>query len=327
MSDKFFSSCLAEHLSGYLAFRRSMGCETGTLAYLLRQFDRIVAKQMNSPRPLSREFVEEYLRTLAHLRPTTRRLRLSLVRQFLLYLRRFEPATFVPDRYMGPTRPEPRKPWIFTEDEIRAFIQAAYRYPRRQHSDYWLLFPTFFGLLYVTGMRVSEALALKLDDIDLKQSLLRIRKTKFHKSRLIPIADSSCVALGRYLVARAERGHQTTPDAFFFVNTRGKRLPYYSVRSAFHVIARMAGIELEARFCPRIHDFRHTAAVRRLYLWYREGKNVQALLPVLVTYLGHTTVSGTAIYLTTTAELLAEASARFEKSFDLQPKKRKRGYQ
>jgi integrase/recombinase XerD len=319
MNATFFSSCLAEHLSAYLALRRSMGCETGTLAYLLRQFDRIVAKQMHSPRPLSREVVEEYLRTLAHLQPTTRRLRLSLIRQFLFYLRRFEPATFVPDRSMGPTRPEPHKPWIFTENEIRDFIQAAHRYPRRQRSGYWLLYPTFFGLLYVTGMRVSEALALKLEDIDFKQSLLRIRRTKFHKARLIPIAGSSCAALRRYLVARAERGHRTTPDAFLFVNSRGKRLPYYSVRAAFHVIARLAGIELEARLHPRIHDFRHSAAVRRLYLWYREGKNVQALLPVLVTYLGHTTVSGTAIYLTTTAELLAEASARFEKSFDLQP--------
>jgi site-specific recombinase XerD len=327
MSGTFFSSYLAEHLSAYLALRRSLGCETGTLSYLLRQFDGVVAKQTHSPRPVSREIVEEYLRSLAHLQPTTRRLRLSVIRQFLFYLRRFEPATFVPDHSMGPTRPEPRKPCIFTENEMRALIRAAYSYPRRQRYGCWLLYPTLFGLLYVTGMRVSEALALKLDDIDLAQSVLWIRRTKFHKSRLIPLAGSSCLALRRYLSARAERGHQTTPDAFLFVNNGGKRIPYYSVREAFHVVTRKAGIELGSRHRPKIHDLRHTAAVRRLYSWYKEGKNVQALLPVLVTYLGHSSVSGTAIYLTTTAELLAEASARFEKNFDLQPEGKKGGSQ
>jgi site-specific recombinase XerD len=304
-------------MSAYLALRRSLGRETCTHSYLLHQFDCVAAKQMHSPRPVSREVVEEYLRTLAHLQPTTRRLRLSVIRQFLLYLFRYEPSTFIPDRSMGPTRPEPRKPYIFSEAEVHALVRAAYRYPRRQRCRRWLLYPTLFGLLYVTGMRISEALGLKLEDLDFGQDVLRIRKTKFHKSRLIPLTASSCAALRKYLIARAERGHPTGPDAHFFVNDQGKRLPYPLVREVFHIIARMAGIESEARRNPRIHDLRHTTAVRRLYLWYREGKNVQGLLPVLVTYLGHSSVCGTAIYLNTTAELLAEASARFEKHFDV----------
>lgn len=316
MNGDFFSSCLAEHLSEFLTLRRSLGYEVSTHAYLLRQFDRVVVKQYSSG-PVSRDVVEEYVRSLAHLQPTTRRLRLSIIRQFLLYLRRFEPATFVPDRFMGPVRPTPRKPYIFTEEEISALMRAAYRYPRRKRCRRWLLYPTLFGLLYVTGMRVSEALALKLEDLDPVQSILRIRRTKFHKARLIPLAESSCMALRRYLIARAERGHNTAPDAFLFVNDRGKQLPYHRVREAFHVIKRIASIETDAQYRPRIHDLRHTAAVRRLYLWYREGKNVQALLPILATYLGHSALTGTAVYLTTTTELLAEASARFEKHFDV----------
>jgi site-specific recombinase XerD len=283
--------------------------------YILRQFDRVVRRQITSRDSVSRKVIEKYLRSLAHLQPITRRLRLSMIRQFLLYLRRFEPTTFVPDRSMEPARSTPRTPHIFTDAEICNLIRVAYQHPPRYPCRRWLLYPTLFGLLYVTGMRVSEALGLKLADVDLPQALLRIRKAKFHKARLVPLVQSSCAALKRYLTARAERGHPTVPDAYLFVNDQGKRLPYTTVRNAFHRIARIAGIETEARRRPRIHDLRHTAAVRRLYLWYREGKNVQALLPVLSTFLGHSAVSGTAIYLTTTAELLAEANARFEKHY------------
>ena len=323
-----FTSFLAEHLSAYLALRRSLGYELRVQTYLLRHFDRVVDREMQSPGPVSRELIEAYLRTLAHLQPITRRLRLSTIRQFLLYLRQFEPATYIPDRSLEPARSSPRLPYIFIEDEVRALIQAACEYPRRYRCRRWLLYPTLFGLLYVTGMRVSEAIALTLEDIDMEQAVVRIRKTKFHKARLIPLRTSSCAALKRYLIARASRGHKTTPDAPLFVNNQGKKLPYTTVRNAFHTIRHIAGIPSgRGRQRPRIHDLRHSAAVRRLYLWYHEGKNVQALLPVLVTYLGHSSVSGTAIYLTTTAELLVEASARFEKHFNTDTSETKGGVQ
>lgn len=319
-----FTSCLAEHLSAYLALRRSLGYELRGQTYHLRSFDRVVQRQMQSPGPVSRELIEAYLRTMAHLQPTTRRLRLSTIRQFLLYLRQFEPATYIPDRSLEPARSSSRLPYIFSEDEVRTLIQVACEYPRRYRCRRWLLYPTLFGLLYVTGMRVSEALSLTLEDIDMEQAVVRIRKTKFHKARLIPLQASSCAPLKRYLIARASRGHRTNPDAPLFVNDQGKKLAYTTVRRAFHTIRRMAGISRGfGRQRPRIHDLRHTAAVRRLYLWYHEGKNVQSLLPVLVTYLGHSSVSGTAIYLTTTAELLAEASRRFEQHFSTDASDRK----
>jgi site-specific recombinase XerD len=314
MSNALFSSSLAQYLSNYLALRRSLGYEMRHNLFVLRQFDRAVAAGIQSPEPVSRDIIEEYLRSLAHVQPNTRRLRLSTVRQFLLYLRRFEPATFVPDRSMEPAHTASRRiPYIFTENEICKLIRAAYGHPARQKCRRWLLYPTLLGLLYVTGMRVREALQLKLEDLDLRERILRIRKAKFHKARLVPLAESTCAAVKRYLMARAERGHPTAAGAHLFVTDRGNRLPYASVWKVFHLIAHMAGIEGKARPIPRIHDLRHTMAVRRLYLWYHEGKNVQALLPVLSTFLGHSTVSGTAIYLTTTAELLAEANLRLKK--------------
>lgn len=325
MSDASFSSSLAKYLSDYLALRRSLGYEMRDHLFVLRQFDRTVATGTRSSEPVSRDVIEEYLRSLAHLQPTTRRMRLSMIRQFLLYLRRFEPTTFVPDRSMEPAHTASRKPYIFTEDEICKLIRAAYGHPARYRCRRWLLYPTLFGLLYVTGMRVSEALQLKLEDLDLRERILRIRKAKFHKARLVPLAESTCAALKRYLIARAEKGYPTVASAQLFVNDRGNRLPYTNVRKTFHLVARMAGIEGKARPIPRIHDLRHTAAVRRLYLWYREGRNVQALLPVLSTFLGHSTVSGTAIYLTTTAELLAEANLRVQKYLD-DPASKKEGF-
>jgi len=313
-----YTSFLADHLSDYVALRRHLGYELRSQLYVLRQFDRVVEREMTAPGPLTRAVVEAFLRSLAGLQPITRRLRLSTVRQFLLYLRQFEPATFIPERSLEPVRSSPRAPYIYTDEEIHALLRAALRYPYRYPTRCWLLYRTLIAFLYATGMRISEALALTLGDIDWRHDLVHIRKTKFHKARLVPLTASTCEGLRRYLRARAERGHLTTPEAPLFVRTGSRRLPYRTARGAFRCIVRMAGVGREAGSrWPRLHDLRHTAAVRRLSLWYRDGKDVQALLPVLVTYLGHSALRCTEIYLTTTAELLSEASARFERCFQL----------
>ena len=119
MNQPRFTSCLAEHLSAYLALRRSVGYELRSQIYCLRDFDRVVDRQMRSPGSVSRELIAAYLRTLTHLQPITRRLRLSTIRRFLVYLRQFEPATYIPERSLEPGRSSPRLPYIFTEDEVR----------------------------------------------------------------------------------------------------------------------------------------------------------------------------------------------------------------
>ena len=224
--DGFFSSPLAERFSAYVALRRSVGYELRSQVYLLRQFDQIVTQEMPVPGPITREVVAAYLRSLSHLQATTRRVRLCMLRQFLLFLRQYEPTTYIPDRMDDPGHASPRSPYILSETQIAAIIQAAHGYPQRYPVRQWLLYPTLFGLLYVTGMRISEALGLKLPDVDLQNAVIRVRKTKFHKDRLIPLRDSTCVVLRRYLAARAERGYSTAAEAFLFVNEKGLRLPY-----------------------------------------------------------------------------------------------------
>jgi len=313
-----YTSHLAHRLADFVAFRRSIGFEYRTQVHILRQFDAVVQDVMPRPGPITLAVLEAWVRSRGGLRPLTRRVQLSTIRQFLIYLQRFEPETYVPGRAHLPAGGAPRAPHIYSEDEIHALLRHALDYPTRYTCRRWLLHYTLIGFLYVTALRVTEALNLTLLDLDLRQGLVYVRKTKFHKSRIVPLKPSSLRALQRYLRQRAERGYPTTPSAPVFVGHRGGALRYSTVAGAFRRIAMKAGLRARTgEIGLRLHDLRHTAAVRRFFLWHKEGKDVQALLPVLVTYLGHSAVRCTEIYLTATPQLLAEASKRFEEHYPL----------
>jgi integrase len=178
----------------------------------------------------------------------------------------------------------------------------------------WLVYRTLFGLLACTGLRISEALKLNAADVDLEHGVLRIEKTKFKKSRLVPLHPTATRALRHY--AQTRYGRQVVcDDGPFFVGSTGKRLHYDVVCRVFEQLRDMLGWkkgngELPR---PRIHDLRHTFACRRLLSWYRQGKNVHNLIAALSTYMGHGKVTDTYWYLTGTPELLAIAGGRFER--------------
>ncbi|MBU0610161.1 MAG: tyrosine-type recombinase/integrase [Armatimonadetes bacterium] len=310
-----FTSPAAERLTAYIELRRSLGFDLRSQECILGKFDRLLAREMAAPCPITREHVESFLRSLAGLATLTRRMQLSNVRQFLIYLKQFEPLTFIPDKAMEPAHSSPRAPHIYSEEEIRKILDGLLRYgagpigPLRSRA-----YCTLIALLSATGLRVSEALALRLGDLDWRQALLHVRKTKFHKARMVPLAPSTCAGLKRFLTMRAEHGHATTPDAFIFVADRARPFAYGTANRVFNIAARQAGLRgPPGTRGPRIHDLRHTHAVRCLLGWYRAGKDVQALVPVLATYLGHSRVSGTDVYLTATSELLEQASERLDR--------------
>ena len=169
---------------------------------------------------------------------------------------------------------------------------------------------TLLGLLYSTGLRIGEALALNQDDFHPAQPRLFIAAGKFHKARWIPLAPSVCQALERYVEKRLAVTPQR-PQAPLFINLRGHRLRHCSVNHDFHRLLAHCGIARGKHAGPRLHDFRHTFAVTRLLAWYREGCDVNARLPALATYLGHVDIASTQLYLRPTAELLTQVDQRF----------------
>jgi integrase/recombinase XerD len=168
-------------------------------------------------------------------------------------------------------------------------------------------------LLYGAGLRISEALALTLNDVSLSTALIQIRETKFYKTRLVPIGPDLVNVLTRYASQR-KNDHSAQPDQPFFVSRTGSAIPPWAPDLIFNRLRRRAKVERHdgGRFQPRLHDIRHSFAVHRLTSWYRHGADVQRLLPQLATYLGHVNVAATQRYLTMTLELLREASQRFE---------------
>ena len=169
--------------------------------------------------------------------------------------------------------------------------------------------------MYAAALRTSEALSLTVADVDLANSVLTVRDTKFFKTRLVPLGPKTVQVLAEYRIRRASSGHSKETGSPFFVGRNGQRVNICTLENAFQQIRVHAGLRRDGgvRCQPRLHDLRHTSAVHRLTTWYREGKDVQKLLPQLSVYMGHTYLAATQVYLTMTPELLHEASMRFER--------------
>jgi site-specific recombinase XerD len=212
-----------------------------------------------------------------------------------------------------PKEPEPLIPYIYSQEELRRVLQAA------QKQKPWCKLEAdclraLLLLLYGAGLRISEALRLTLGDLDLADRLVTIRETKFYKTRLVPMGSDLTQALTAYLAARRERGHPSPPEAFLLVTRHSLPVSVQLAEDTFKRLCREVGVRRNdhSRFLPRLHDLRHSFAVHRLTACYREGGDVQRLLPQLATYLGHIDIGCTQRYLTLTPELLGQASQRFE---------------
>jgi site-specific recombinase XerD len=213
-----------------------------------------------------------------------------------------------------PKQPPRSLPYIYNVNELNALFNACFSYQRIYSQFDPFMVHMLLLLVYGAGLRIREAINLKLADVDLNQSLLTIRETKFYKTRFVPIGEELTHALKRYVVKRKLRKYPQDFETPFFVGRNGKSLNQSTVGGNFRRIRKKANIRRTdgAHFQPRIHDLRHTFAVHRLTAWYKEGADVQYLLPLLSIYLGHTTLAATSTYLTMTPALLEEAGHRFE---------------
>ncbi len=214
-----------------------------------------------------------------------------------------------------PRPPASAPPHIYSRDELRRLFDFDAIEVRRRSAVQLdaATFRTLLFLLYGAGLRVGEAMRLTLADVDLPGAVLTIRGTKFYKSRLVPIGPHLTHVLKTYVPLRTSRPLAQGQGSFFLANRDGTPLARSTIQAAFDDLRRTAGIHGAngARQSPRLHDLRHSFAVHRLTNWYRQGSDVQRLLPVLSTYLGHADLEGTKVYLSMTPELLQQASSRF----------------
>ena len=225
-------------------------------------------------------------------------------------------ASRIPLPSEAPRLAPPLVPYIYTCEEIQRLLQAAAG--RRPHPAATVgnsALRALVLLLYGAGLRVGEALGLRLCHVDLEGALLTVRRAKFYKERLVPVGADLRRALERY--ARERRAEHPPPDdeAPFLADRRGRPLRYSNVQRAFAQTREAAGVRRDdgARYQPRLHDLRHSFATARLTAWYRQGADVQRLLPLLSTDLGHASIEGTRHYLAMTPALPGEAGRRFER--------------
>ncbi|ETR67014.1 MAG: integrase family protein [Candidatus Magnetoglobus multicellularis str. Araruama] len=204
-------------------------------------------------------------------------------------------------------------PYIYSREEIKKLIANVHIVCTSRMSIEENILRTLLLLLYGSGLRIGEALALLNRDVDILQECLFIRETKFFKSRFVPMGKDLTDILSEYIEKR-HNYYSSSANAPFFYFKNGLPLSQSAVRNFFRRLRSSAGIKRDgdSRHQPRIHDIRHTAAVHRLIAWYRNGLDVQDFLPKLATYLGHVEISSTQKYITLTHELLRQASNRFE---------------
>ena len=213
-----------------------------------------------------------------------------------------------------PRHPEYKKPYIYSDMELRSIFDGAMQYQQRPSKTYPESVKMILQLTYFLGLRISETLSLKLGDINLESSVIFIRETKFFKSRYVPFGPQVKQLLRSFLSWRIDNGMSNSSETHLFLTKQNKPVKRGNMHLAFSKIRDITGIKRDdgVMMMPRIHDLRHTFAVNRLTQWYREGKDVQMLLPKLSTYMGHTHISHTSVYLTMTDSLLEEANKRFE---------------
>ncbi|HEY5361105.1 MAG TPA: tyrosine-type recombinase/integrase [Streptosporangiaceae bacterium] len=306
-------SPLREALAGYLAIRRSLGYKLARAEKLLSQL--ITYLETAGAATVTTEHALAWA-TLPRGDARWHADRLTVARRFAIYLQAIDPATEVPPAGLIPSRPCRATPYLYSDIDIAALISAAdgLRFPLRAAT-----YQALISLLAVTGLRVGEAIRLNGADLDFARGVLTVRASKFGKTRLVPLHPTAVAGLRGYLRLRGQlHPHPGSPAVF--ISPAGTRLLYCNVHATFRQLARQAGLHPRSASCrPRIHDLRHSFAVRSLLDAYAAGQDGQARLTLLSTYLGHADPASTYWYLSAAPELLALAGQRLEDHLREQP--------
>ncbi len=294
----------------YVSYKQSMGMRFHTEALTLRSFCRAMGDIAVAE--VAPDRVQAYI---AGSGPVTRfwHRKHEVLRGFYRFAMARGYAASSPLPKIIP-KPPHFVPYIYSQDELQRLLDATVccaglRCKLQPHTCRMLIL-----LLYAAGLRISEALSLRLTDVDLSAGILTIRESKFYKTRLAPMSTALNGTLGEHVAQRA-KDHPTPSDTALFLTRTGTPVARHTAENVFCRLRIRAGVLRHdgCRYPPRLHDLRHAFAVHRLVSWYRQGADVQRLLPQLATYLGHVHIAATQRYLTLTPELLHQASQRFER--------------
>lgn len=308
-----FDSVFAPQIREYVELRESLGYNFTIASGVLRQFDRHCQSIGCTQTELTNELIDSWIATKGSDSASTRSHRISVLKGFGSYMAsQGQTVSWYPiPGYCAGERRNRYIPHIFTADEIRRIFENADLLQKPRGSMFHIVFPAILRVLYGCGLRVSEALAIRVKDINLNCGLITINNTKFDKSRRIPISGTLKTALTTYALAN---GIGVDEDGLFFPNAKGEMYSQRTVYDKFRTILWRSGIPHQGLGKgPRVHDLRHTFAVHSLQKNIREGKDVYVSLPILASYLGHNGVRSTEYYLRLTAEIYPEFLEKADK--------------
>jgi integrase/recombinase XerD len=293
------------HAEDYLRLRRSLGFKLRLHGPLLAKFvDYLDAEGATT---LTTDLAVSFAQLPQGVQPIVWAHRLSMVRGFARYMQALDPATEVPPHDVFAARYQRPTPYLWQESEVLDVMAAACQLRPPLCA---LTYETFFGLLWCTGMRIGETIGLQRDDVDLNAGVITVREAKLGRCRLVPLQPSTTNALTGYAASRDRLCPQPRSQTFF-VSSRGTTLIPQAVGQTFHRLAVRTGLRTETKR-PRVHDLRHSFAVRALVSWCRSGIDVETRMLVLSTYLGHVNPTDSYWYLSASPELIELVAERLD---------------
>jgi integrase/recombinase XerD len=305
---------LRQDIDSFIAFKRRLGFVYKSGEASLRRFQRFVEPLLRSGAISLKTVTDKYTAEAGKAACPGFAVDVARVRHLCLYRQRRNPGAYTPEPFCGARRHK-FLPYLLSDDEVRKTLIAARRYsgvgPRCSGETAYLL----VLICYCTGLRIGEAVRLQLEDVDTTARIFRIHDSK-RKSRFVPFGPDLAQKLDRYLHKRRTWARSHPEAGHLLLDLKGKPLGYERARRLLALLWRQLGIKPPRGYSgPRPTDLRHAFARGRLGAWYRKGMDLNAQLPWLSAYMGHTTLRCTEVYLHTTPELMQAVSRRFEQRF------------
>lgn len=310
MSEIIYEGPFKEHLKNHVELKQAVGYKYKTEADHLKRFDKFTMEEYPNETDLTKEIALDWCSKKTYEAQANQCTRASIIRQFGVYLDSIGVRAYIIPKGYYPTE-EQYIPYVFTADELTRFFaetdkcQYCCEYPSRH-----LIMPVFFRMIYMCGLRVSEARLLKVGDVDLENGILTINHSKKDKNRLVPMSASLTERCRHY----SEMVHPyPVPEDYYFPALDGKPMTIGNVYKNFRRFLWRAGISHGGRgYGPRIYDFRHVHAIHCLKKWVKQEKDLTVYLPILKTYMEHDSFEETAYYLRLTADVFPDITLKLE---------------